>query len=229
MTWKSTPWLVLDTETTGLEDARIIELGAVVMHEGRVVATRAALYNPGRPITPGAMAVHGITDEMVGHRQRIDEVSAVSGRTPAQGLDALACSTGCGALVGYNLIAFDLPLLRAELGPRFTALESSIGPTVDPLVAVRTEAVGRWWRGKGRHKLAAVAMRFGLAGSEPGMKTRTHRAAWDCVLAGRVLWHIRDALPDDAVAVADMMKIEGAKQRADLDAYWAKKNNEETP
>lgn len=226
MSWKSKPWLVVDTETTGLDDPRIVELGAVVMHEGCVLTYRSALYNPGRPIDPRASEVHGITDAMVADRRRIDEPHPKTGRTAAQGLEALAAEYDCAALVGYNLIAFDLPLLRAELGPRFVELEAGIGPTVDPLVVVRLDHVGRYWRGQGRHKLTAVAERLGVEYPEPGMADTAHRAAWDCVLAGRILWRLIDHLPDDEGDVREMMEREGKAQREALDAYWKSKERD---
>jgi len=223
--WLYSPWLILDTETTGLEDAAIVELGAVVMHEGRVLAHRGALFNPGKPIDPRASQVHGLTDAMVADRRRISEPHPKTGRTPAQGLDALAAEYDCRALVGYNLISFDLPILRRELGERFAALEASIGPTVDPIVVVRLDAVGRFWKGQGRHKLTAVAERLGLTTPEPGMADQAHRAVWDCVLAGRVLWHLRDHVPTDEAAVRELMTREGGAQRAALDAYWKGREN----
>ena len=219
--WVNASWLVLDTETTGLTDAGIVELGAVVMRQGRVLTHRSALYNPGKPIEPGAAGVHGITDAMVAHRPRITDKDPRSGRLPAEGLDTLAAEYDCRALVGYNLIRFDLPILRRELGPRFVELEAGIGPTVDPLVVVRMDGVGARWSGKGRHKLTAVAARFGLDTPEPAMKSQAHRAVWDCVLAGRVLWHLREHLPTDEAGVRSLMAVEGERQCKELDAYWA--------
>lgn len=221
--WLYSPWLILDTETTGLDaDNRIVELGAVVMQEGRVLAHRSGIFNPGKPIDPGAAAVHGITDDMVRDAPRIAQKNPKSGRTPAQGLDALAAEYGCQALVGYNVIQFDLPLLRRELGIRFDELEAAIGPTVDPLVVVRLDAVGRYWKGPGRHKLTSVAERFKLLEPEPGMKAQAHRAAWDCVLAGRVLWHLRDHLPTGEAEVRALMRREAHAQQASFEQYRAR-------
>lgn len=219
--WRDHAWLVIDTETTGLTDAKVIELGAVVMQHGQVVTHRAGLYDPGKPIEPGAAAVHGITDEMVRGRPRICDRDPRTGRTPAQGLHKLAAEFDCRALVAYNGIRFDLPLLRRELDHDFAALEASIGPTIDPLVLVRMEGVGARWPGKGRHKLTAVAERLGLDGPEPGLKAQAHRAAWDCVLAGRILYHLRHHLPTDEAELRRLMGSEDERQQRELDAYWA--------
>lgn len=222
--WLYGRWLVLDTETTGLDEPHIVELGAVIMQEGRVLEHRSGLFKPGKPIDPRAAEVHGITDTMVANRPRITDRNPKTGRTPCGMLDHLAAKWDCAAIVGYNLISFDLPILRRELGPSFDELEHAIGCVVDPMVIVRLEQVGKWWKGQGRHKLTAVAERLQLLGPEHGMFVQAHRAAWDCVLAGRILWHLREHLPTDAREAHTLCGSEGTKQRRDLDTYWAAKN-----
>lgn len=219
--WKSGSWLIIDTETTGLAGAKIVELGAVIMREGEVIEHRCALFNPGKAIDPQATRVHGITDTHVHARPRITERSPKTGRTPAEGLDALCAEHDVKAIVGYNLLTFDLPLLRAELGEKWQEIEDAIGCIVDPLVVVRLDDVGRMWKGQGRHKLAAVADKLKLTAPEPGMVAQAHRATWDCVLAGRILWRLRAHVPDAARDAHAFCATRGAKQQADLDAYWA--------
>lgn len=221
--WLYGRWLVLDTETTGLEEPRnIVELGAVIMQEGAVLEHRSALFNPGKPIDEGASAVHGITNDMVARKPRISDPNPRTGMRPVDSLDRMAARWNVQAIVGYNLIAFDLPILRRELGDRFCGIEAAIGCVVDPLVIVRLDQVGKFWRGTGRHKLTSVAERLELLEPEHGMFIQAHRASWDCVLAGRVLWHLRDHLPTDAAEAHALCGSKGAEQRAELDAYWAK-------
>lgn len=56
-------FVVIDTETTGLElAAGIVSIG-VVDHTGRVLLD--TLVNPGMPIPPDATDIHGVTDAMV--------------------------------------------------------------------------------------------------------------------------------------------------------------------
>ncbi|MFT4046576.1 MAG: DNA polymerase III subunit epsilon [Solimonas sp.] len=61
--------LILDTETTGLEvelGHRVIELGCVELRNRRPTHNNFHRYfNPEREIDPGAMKVHGITNERV--------------------------------------------------------------------------------------------------------------------------------------------------------------------
>lgn len=70
--------IILDTETTGLEvsaDHRIIEIGCVELVDRRVTERRFHTYlNPGRPIEPGAIEVHGITDQFVADKPSFAEV-----------------------------------------------------------------------------------------------------------------------------------------------------------
>jgi len=61
--------IVLDTETTGLEPAeghRIIEIGCVELVDRRLTRNNFHQYlRPDREIEPGAVQVHGITDEFL--------------------------------------------------------------------------------------------------------------------------------------------------------------------
>ncbi|CUY73901.1 DNA polymerase III subunit epsilon [Serratia marcescens] len=78
--------LVLDTETTGLDDkAEIIEI-AVIDATGKVLLN--TLVKPSKPIPAEATAIHGITDEMVKDAPTWPEVnpqlcSLISGKTIA--------------------------------------------------------------------------------------------------------------------------------------------------
>jgi exodeoxyribonuclease X len=61
--------LIFDCETTGVKDARLVEAAWVELNPGTpsimVIDKFASRYNPGVPITCGAMATHHITDEDV--------------------------------------------------------------------------------------------------------------------------------------------------------------------
>jgi DNA polymerase-3 subunit epsilon len=58
--------IVIDTETTGLnpkDGHRIIEMAAIELDGVRIGQRWHSLFDPGRPVDPGAIAVHGITDD----------------------------------------------------------------------------------------------------------------------------------------------------------------------
>lgn len=216
--WKLGRWLVVDTETTGLgPDAEIVELGAVVMQGGEVVERRNVLIKPRRPIPLEVSKIHGIYDRHVAHAQGLHDPHPTTARSAAEGLCAMAADAH--AIVGYNNISFDQPLLE-RLIPAWSEACAGL-PLLDALVVVRLPGVDQRGRTKGRHKLTAVADWLRLTAPVEGMTVQAHRAAWDCVLAGRILWHLRQHLPDDATAAHKVCAGEGAKQKAELDAYWA--------
>ena len=64
-------WLILDTETTGLGNAEACEI-ALVNHKGRVILS--TLVKPLHPIPVQAIAIHGITNEMVTNAPTFPEV-----------------------------------------------------------------------------------------------------------------------------------------------------------
>ena len=66
--WTSTNFVILDTETTGLDDmGRIVEFSCIG-REGTVLVN--SLVNPCVPIPPAASAIHGITDADVADSPR---------------------------------------------------------------------------------------------------------------------------------------------------------------
>jgi len=97
---------IFDTETTGLyPDAgdRVVELAALRVKGKQRLAVFDALVNPGRPISPGAFAVHKITPKMLKNSPAIETVMP-------KFLDFIAGSCLCS----YNA-AFDLSFLNNEL------------------------------------------------------------------------------------------------------------------
>ena len=60
--------VVVDTETTGLSvknGGRVIEIGAVAVENGQIVAELTTLINTGTAISYGAFRVHGISGDML--------------------------------------------------------------------------------------------------------------------------------------------------------------------
>lgn len=95
--------LFFDLETTGTdpESDRIVELAAARPGEREPQVRR---YHPGRPIPPGATAVHGISDEDVADAPRFEEEAA---RVQAMFEGRILC--------GYNIRSFDTVMLDLEL------------------------------------------------------------------------------------------------------------------
>lgn len=69
---------ILDTETTGISvryGARLCEIAVLLVRDGKAVHEYQTLLDPGVPIDPGAMAVHGITDEMVAGAPKFRQIA----------------------------------------------------------------------------------------------------------------------------------------------------------
>jgi DNA polymerase-3 subunit epsilon len=99
--------IVLDTETTGLDPNRghrVIEIAAVEMVNRRLTGKHFQRYlNPGREIDPGAMQVHGITNEFLQDKPLFNDIVA----------DFLEYVSGA-ELVIHNA-PFDIGFLNSEL------------------------------------------------------------------------------------------------------------------
>ena len=104
------PLLFFDIESTGLNVAsdRIVEISIVKVSPGapgepNKVEVKTRRINPTIPITPGAQAVHGISDE--------DVKDCPTFRQVAKSLARLM--EGCD-IAGYNSLKFDIPMLAEE-------------------------------------------------------------------------------------------------------------------
>lgn len=119
------PLVFFDTETTGTDPRqdRIVEFAAVKLHPDGRRETMRTLINPKEPIPRESSAIHGITDEAVRDAPTFAEVAA----------DILKFIDGCD-LAGYNVVKFDVPLLRKELERIDIRLEEEGVRLVDPQV-----------------------------------------------------------------------------------------------
>jgi DNA polymerase III subunit epsilon len=167
---------VLDLETTGVDPltARIVEV-AIVSERSETLFH--SYVNPGIPIPAEATAVHGIDYARVATRPRFGDVAgfvleALHGRVVA----------------GYNALAYDVPLLNAEL--LRVQRPPVAGPVLDGLLM---------WRALEPHTLAGATQRF-LGRDLPG----AHTALADACATAEVIGAISRlySLPDDARALA---------------------------
>jgi len=181
--WREQRIAVVDTETTGLDVAtsRVVEVGVVILDRGMIVDRRGWLVNPGAPIPPEASEIHGITDAMVEGAPSFDAISV-----------ELSAFVDGSIAAGFNA-RFDRAQLLAEFfrvglfAPPFVQ-GGDRAAWIDILAWAR--AADPWAKGKGRHKLGAVASRLGV---ELGT---AHRALGDCVTAARVLWKVQGGALD---------------------------------
>jgi DNA polymerase-3 subunit epsilon len=144
--------IVLDTETTGLDPAqghRVIEIGCVEMVGRRLTGRRFHKYiNPEREIDPGAMQVHGITNERVAAEPLFAAIA-----------DELAEFIRGGELVIHNA-AFDIGFLNAEFGLLGRGKVADLCESV-----VDTLKMAREMRPGKRNSLDALCKDFGIDNS----------------------------------------------------------------
>ncbi len=99
--------VVLDTETTGLDPTLghcVIEIAAIEMVNRQITGRDYHCYvNPEREIDPGALEVHGISNEFLADKPRFADIAA----------DFLKFIEGCELII-HNA-PFDVAFLNAEL------------------------------------------------------------------------------------------------------------------
>lgn len=95
-------YVMFDLETTGLdvEKDKVVEIAAIKVMGGVVVSQFQTLVNPGCKIPPEVIELHGITDEQVADAPDLPEAVAMFNQF-----------VHYDALVGQNIINFDLPML----------------------------------------------------------------------------------------------------------------------
>ena len=158
-------YTVFDTETTGLDPDlgdEIVSIGAVRIVNRRLLRSETfdVLVDPGRPIPPESVAVHGITRERVAGQPRIGEV-----------LPRLWSFAEDTVLVAHNA-AFDMRFLQlqeAATGVRFRQ------PVLDTLLLAAVVHPS-----ESTHSLETLAQRLGIA-----LEGR-HTALGDAILTGEI-------------------------------------------
>jgi DNA polymerase III subunit epsilon len=156
--------IVFDTETTGLDPVsgdRIVEIGCVEMlNRAETGRHFHAYFNPGRPMPPGAEAVHGLTDVFLSDKP-----------TFAERVEDLLEFIEDSPLVAHNA-SFDFGFLNHELGlcGRGVLCTSRM---VDTLTLARSRHPGA------KHSLDALCTRFGV--------DRSHRVRHGALLDAQLL------------------------------------------
>ncbi|HYQ37489.1 MAG TPA: DNA polymerase III subunit epsilon [Pseudomonas sp.] len=148
-------YVVLDTETTGLEPReghRIIEIGCVEVIGRRLTGRHFHVYiNPEREVDEGAVAVHGITDEFLADKPRFREV-----------VDEFFEFIKGAELIIHNA-AFDIGFINHEFA-RLTD-RPHLGDVLDHCSVLDTLAMARERHPGQRNSLDALCKRYGVDNS----------------------------------------------------------------
>lgn len=162
--------IAFDLETTGLDPSRdeIIEIGAVPIIDGEVREDCAfhSLVDPDRQIPPDSTAIHGITNDMVRGRPRIDVV-----------LPEFLRYAGGHEILGHNA-EFDMGFVQATC--KKLELTPPPGKVHDTLLMSR-----KIHSSERKHDLGSVCKRLGI---EIGTQ---HRSIDDVLLTCRAFLILR--------------------------------------
>lgn len=165
--------IAIDVETSGLavvSGGRVIEIGAVAIEEGRIVAELSTLIETGTAISYGAYRVHGISREMLRGQP-----------SPAEVWPTFLEFIGSAPLIAHNA-PFDLGFIRHELALQGLTLPNQSICTV--------RLARRCCPQLPNHRLATVARH--LLGEIPA-DCLLHRALDDARLAARI-WMAMEAV-----------------------------------
>jgi DNA polymerase-3 subunit epsilon len=162
--------IVLDTETTGLEVTqghRVIEIGCIELKDRRPTGRTFHRYLcPEREVEPGALAVHGITNEFLSGQPRFAEVA-----------EEFLEFVRDAELVIHNA-AFDVGFLDAELARVGGAAQR----IVEACQVLDTLALARQLHPGQRNSLDALCRRYGVDNSRRDL----HGALLDAQLLSEV-------------------------------------------
>lgn len=183
----------LDTETTGLHDAGIVEI-AIVADDDSVLLE--SLVNPGKRIEFDAEWIHGIDDEMVADAPRLEDLE--------DRIDEILSSAD--EIVIYNA-EFDWPLMPE-------VMRTTHGHKVRCCMLRYAEWNNDWNPRYGDYRWVKLSEAASVAGFDwSGLKS--HRAASDALACGHVWRHMNandkrdrsvEAAPEDVELPAFLLR-----------------------
>ena len=196
------PLCVIDVETTGASFAygdRVVELGIVRLERGQVRLAHCQMFNPGRPMSRGAMAVTGITDLMLVDKPAFCDAWPV-----------LRPMIAGSIVVGHN-VSFDIGFLDGECRRFGETLAGEIGEGGQLLGVIDTVRLARKQFGRGGNGLAKLAARLEI------VVETAHRALADCHTTARVLEKLLHPHGGWEVTLESALALQGgpSKRRAD--------------
>lgn len=173
--WPNRSFIVVDTETTGLdlENDRPIEIGVAVFLKSQLVWTFDWLLNTKKQSNPDAVAVHGITDE-----ERWEK--GVDSKSVCQHLIAMFrrnARSHCPVVV-FNA-QFDFSILHAEFDRFKLEYDFDDVNVIDPLVIERHFEKNIPIFTKPWMRQQQMALRYGIT-------PPNHRALADAICTGNI-------------------------------------------
>ncbi len=165
----SSPYYIVDTETTGLKNAEMCQFGTLYSSGFEI----CALIKPSIPIEPGAAAIHHITEEMVAKSPTAEYiVSFLTAEIP---------------IVIYNA-KFDLDIIYRSL--RAVGVDLYYNFTVYDAMMIYSRFDGEWNDYFGNykwHKLEEACRRCNIP-----IDVTLHDALADCKITDKLLHYIAE-------------------------------------
>ena len=181
-------FIAFDLETTGTVPGvdQIVEIGAVRFIDGKPEAVFSTLVDPRRPISPGASAVNGITDEMVVGKPHIETL-----------LFSFAEFCGDDYLVAHNA-PFDSQFLLADI--KRHEMPAPRGVILDTLSISR-----KVFPGLPNYKLGTLVQHLKIPATD------FHRAEQDATYCGNLFLELtkRISVGGNAPAVENLIALTG--------------------
>ncbi|MBY0096575.1 ATP-dependent DNA helicase DinG [Mesobacillus maritimus] len=179
-------FVVVDLETTGnspRKGDRIIQIGAVIIEDGKIIGKYSSLVNPGKPIPAFIEELTGINDEMVSSAPAFSEIAGEI----MELLDE-------AFFVAHNVL-FDLGFLQDEL--QMAGYEGFYGSVLDTVELARI-----LFPTADSYKLSDLAAREGLSHDRP------HQADSDAYVTGELLLLFLDKLESfPTVTIKSLTKL----------------------
>lgn len=150
-------YVCIDLETSGgsIHDAEIIEIGAVKVEDGEILDCYTTLVKPYNPVNKYTFKINGISDDDLIDAPSIDDV-----------FDDFLEFIGDGILLGHNISAFDLQLIRGVGMVHNKPIENKYIDTLNLSIKLLPNLPS--------HSLTALCEYYNIE------NTQAHRALNDC-------------------------------------------------
>jgi len=186
------PLAVVDVETTGLGSRtgdRICEIAILRCDGPDIVDSYQQMVNPKRRVSPGAFAVHGITDELLQQSPPFSDIA-----------DDVYALLDQSIVIAHNA-PFDMGFVSAEL--RRFGLPMPAIASLDTLVLARRTIQAR------SYALGNLATALGIQ-----MPYRAHRAMADVLTTHALFWEIVQVVWDEGYRTVEaLLQLQGRRDQ----------------
>ncbi len=174
-------YVVVDLETTGLDPIYddIIEIGAIMVEDGKIIDRYSSLVNPGYEISEFVTSLTGITNEMLADAPTLEEV-----------LPRFDVFVGTATVLGHN-VNFDVNFLYSAY--ELVLCKPFKNDFIDTMRMSR-----RLFPNERHHRLFDLLMRFGIDDYEE------HRALSDALQTHACYCYMKDYMKNNDIPLSSL-------------------------